>query len=341
MNCDNKTGPVNIKHDSSTLTCDLTCNFMYKYNISGIIATNKRSYISLKLADGESQTVTYTSNSGVGSCSNFSSGGGNYNVEEIRIYSPSLHTYNGKNSDGEIIIYHNNIIGGKNLIVCIPISSSGNLTNNATTQLTTIINYMSKISNNNDGDIIQGLNFNLNDFIPNNYYYTYTATLPYYPCTNCVDYIVFDNTIGIINLSKNTLSNLKNIISNNNITTNNITSDHEFTYSKRKPNYGSPDPDKNIYIECNPTGSDGEVLVEENKDTIISGNSFVIPNINGYYNFLYGLLYIILLIIVIFGIIIIFKYLDKILNYKNSINKSISGGKKIGRNQISKSNLKL
>ena len=39
MSCDNASGPVDIKHDSTTLTCDLKCNFTYKYNISRIDVT--------------------------------------------------------------------------------------------------------------------------------------------------------------------------------------------------------------------------------------------------------------------------------------------------------------
>ena len=71
MACDNNTGPVDIKHDSNTHTCDLKCNFMYKYNISSIVATNKQYYLSIKLADRDFQTVTYHSNKGIGVCSEF------------------------------------------------------------------------------------------------------------------------------------------------------------------------------------------------------------------------------------------------------------------------------
>ena len=179
---------------------------------------------------------------------NLKGGGSNYNVDEIRVFSPSLHTYNGEHADAEFIIHHINNSGGKNLIVCIPISSNLGLPGNASTQLTTVINSMSKMGNNPDeGGNIQGLNFNLNNFIPNNYFYTYTATRPFYPCIKCIDYIVFEMDYGSINLSSDVLKKIKKLLyKKNTISTKEITKDLEFTYSTRKPIYTSIDPDNNI-----------------------------------------------------------------------------------------------
>jgi len=336
MNCDNRTGPVDIKHDSTTLTCDLKCNFSYKYIISGVVATNKKNYLSLKLSDGESQTVTYTSNKGIGLCNKYGGGGGNYSVDEIRLYSPSLHTYSGTHADAELIIYHNNIVGGKNLLICIPISSTLGSPNAASKQLTEIVNYMSKMGNSQtEGDNIQGVNFNLNNFIPDDYYYTYTATLPYYPCYNCIDYIVFNIGNGVVNISPSTLKQLNNIISKNELTIKEINSTLEFTYSKNKPKYGSSDPDKNIYIECNPTGADGEVLVEEQKNKFLDSLSMsFLSSTNIFGNYAYNFLYIIVFFVVIFGVIFLFKFLGKVYNCQssNSCNKQ-SGGKQSGGKQ--------
>jgi len=361
MNCDNRTGPVDIKHDSTTLTCDLKCSFSYKYVISGVVATNKKSYLSLKLRDGESQTVTYTSNKGIGLCNKYGSGGGNYSVNEIRLYSPSLHTYSGIHADAELLIYHNNIVGGKNLLVCVPISTTLGTSNDASKQLTEIINYMSKMGNSQDeSDNIKGVNFNLNNFIPNDYYYTYTATLPYYPCYNCIDYIVFNIGNGIINISPATLKKLNNIISKNELTTKEINSTLEFTYSKKKPKYGSSDPDKNIYIECNPTGADGEVLIDEPKDKFLDSLSMsFISSTNNFSQYVYDFLYIVVFFVVIFGVIFLFKFLGKLYNChsdkscksssggnsttngggKKGYSKSQRGGNSI--NRINKTNLKL
>ena len=41
----------------------------------------------------------------------------------MRLYSPSLHKYNGKQADAEFIINHTNVTQNEQLLVCIPIIS--------------------------------------------------------------------------------------------------------------------------------------------------------------------------------------------------------------------------
>ena len=342
MSCDNKTGPINIIQTSTS--CDLKCQFMYKYINSGIIVTKNDLYISLKLTDN-SHTATYNSSNGTGLCSELV-GGGNYSVDEIRIYTPSLHTYNGQHSNAELIIYHKNTIGGKNLIVCIPISSNMGSQHNGSTQLSSLINYIS--ANPTDSNV-RGITFNLNDFIPKEHYYTYTATLPYNPCTSCIDYIVFDLGNGSIKLPLEILNKLEKIISKNNTQIQSLTNNLDYAYSKNIPIYGFSNSDRDIYIECNPTGSDGEVLIENNKETIFSGNSYsLLPtmNINTFYNFII----VSLLLLIIFGFIYLSNKLNKTTN-TSSTSSIQSGGSiraKVGGicrggsiNKIDKINLKL
>jgi len=317
---------------------------MYKYINSGIIVTKNDLYISLKLTDN-SHTATYNSSSGTGLCSELV-GGGNYSVDEIRIYTPSLHTYNGQHSDAELIIYHKNTIGGKDLIVCIPISSTMGSSHNGSTQISNLINYIS--TNPNDSNV-RGISFNLNDFIPKEHYYTYTATLPYDPCTSCIDYIVFNLGNGSIKLPLDILNKLNQIISKNTTQIQSLTNNLDYAYSKNIPIYGFSTSDRDIYIECNPTGSDGEVLIENNKETILSGKSFsLLPtmNINTFYNFII----VFLLILIIFGFIYLSNKLNKSTTTTTSITRQTGGGirSKIGGichggsiNKINKINLQL
>jgi carbonic anhydrase len=353
MACDNNTGPVDIKYDSAALTCDLKCNFTYKYNTGGFNVTNLGTYLSLKLTNNDSQNVYFTSNKGIGECSNYGGGAGNYSVDEIRIYSPSLHTYNGVKADGEIVIYHNNIGGGKKLIVCIPIMSSLIAKSDASKQLTEIIKSMAEIGKTENHNMnIQGNNFNLNNFIPNDNFYTYTATMPWYPCTKCIDYIVFDNGSYAINITNETLTNLTNIIDKNEITVRDITSSIEFTYSKKKPIYSSPDSDNNIYIECNPTGSDGEILVETQKEGYFDPLSLsILSSINLGGNLIYNILYVFIFFLIIFGVMFGLSHIGSYMTCSTCStpvggSKAFSGkiGKKIGGgscNIINKSNLRL
>ena len=47
-----------------------------------------------------------------------------YDVQEIRLYIPSLHSYNNSKTDGEFIIIHSSNTGSNPLLVCIPIKSN-------------------------------------------------------------------------------------------------------------------------------------------------------------------------------------------------------------------------
>jgi carbonic anhydrase len=345
MSCSNKTGPVNIV--STNITCNKKCNFMYKYNISSIVTTNEKSYLSIKLDNTNSQSVNYSSNSGRGSCSSFVGGGSDLGVSEIRVYSPSLHKYDGYSAAAELVIYHNNMAGGKNLIVCIPIIENLGSLRDATTQLSSIINYISKSGNNSgEADNVQGLNFNLNNFIPQEKFYSYTATLPFHPCTNCVDYIVFDNISGSIGLSKETMIILKKLVKTHTITTKKITNNLGYAYSSKKPSYGSTNTTNDIYIDCKPTGTDGEILIEETKSNVLNGYSFNMPE----NNFIsketwYIILFVLLFIVLMFVIIKVLKKLStKPSGIKGGGYKSggYKGGGRVNINRfINKSKLKL
>ena len=119
MSCTNTTGPVDIVHPDHITPCYEKCKLLYNFKLSGIAATNKNNYLSIEPSDKTSTSVIYSS-SDVGNCNN--GGTGNYGVEEIRIFHPSLHTYQGSKAEGEVIIYLNNMSGGRNLIICIPIT---------------------------------------------------------------------------------------------------------------------------------------------------------------------------------------------------------------------------
>lgn len=90
ITCENATAPINISKDKIQGPCSLLCDFNHKYGTYNPTVTNKYNYLSLNYTNPTSQPpVTYND---LG-----------YNVSEIRIYQPSLHTYNGE-ADGEILI---------------------------------------------------------------------------------------------------------------------------------------------------------------------------------------------------------------------------------------------
>lgn len=178
MSC---TAPVNITYVSNK--CDSKCDYRADYSDSVCVATKMSNYIACKYDTNSAQTVTYNTVS--------------YYVYEIRIYSPSLHTYDGWYASGEIIIMHKTSTT-QNVLVCIPIATTSPATNVnkvASQNLSDIINATATC----DGDCevtFSGTNsmFNLNNFIPVGVpFFSYNGTFPW--CESSVgnvNYVVFD-----------------------------------------------------------------------------------------------------------------------------------------------------
>jgi len=99
-------------------------------------------------------------------------------------------------------------------------------------------------------------------------YYSYTATLPWKPCSGKYNYVVFhkDDAITISPQAYNILSGGNSppgVIRPHRINSNKGKADELFYNAKGpiKPNLGE------IYIDCQPTGDDGEVLVPARVET--------------------------------------------------------------------------
>jgi carbonic anhydrase len=131
---------------------------------------------------------------------------GTYIPTEIRIYKPSLHTYNGAHADAEMLIVHSAIqknSGSDGLIVSVPISIGGG---SGTTGLDAIIQAANTL---NAGTIaltpsaVINQDVNANDYIPSKKYYVYNGTLPYESCGGNYYYAVFTDPIAVAGPIKN------------------------------------------------------------------------------------------------------------------------------------------
>ena len=273
MSCLNTTGPVDIIHPDNINICSETCKLSYDFQPSAISVINKGNYLSIEPVNKTLTDLTYTVNNS-GQCK--SGGDGKYSVQEIRLYcgnsEGSLHRYDGKRATGEIIIYLNNMIGSGNLIICIPISKSNGTLPNATSELTTIIKKALTTANspNETSGPLNGIKLNLNNFIPKSSgFYSYTATLPYPPCSNCVNYIVYSlpDAIFLDITTINELTSPPEIIkkysppihSSNN---------SNIGYSYNKSGATNSVLTDLTYIDCQPVGSDVEQLIDEPKDGV-------------------------------------------------------------------------
>ena len=247
----------------------------------------------------------------------------------------------------ELNIYHKNITGGANLMVSQPIILELQNMTEATIQ-----NYTdAKIFKNSEqiDTIIDNLaksgdryalsdEFDLNKLTPNEPYYSYVAPEPILPtdtrsCGNCMNHVVFplisnnewvkhtivldkDRTEKLLNLlntpnKKDLLTNMKPKDYNPN---NPIYDAIGYTYNKDGPSQKALS-DSDIWIECNPTGSDGEILMREKKSDIMNlVNLPVIPILtkeNLLKTLVIGLFIIISFAVTMFLIFIIFYHIKK------------------------------
>jgi carbonic anhydrase len=247
MSCSNATAPIDISKDNVLGKCDLKCEFSYHYNDSSCVATNRGDYISLTYDTSTTPPVTYNSSS--------------YDVKEIRIYSPSLHSFNGTKADGEFIIIHNTYAGANPLLVCIPIKTS-NTGEPSSKYLSSIIRTVANNAPTTDEQTTVNIsNFNLNAFVPKKPFFSYTGTEPYQPCNEAKnEYIVFasETAIGIPDIMLNAL---KKVIAEN---VYDIKPSPGLFFNEKGPS--NKFSSSQIYIDCQPVGE------SEEEEVIVTGS---------------------------------------------------------------------
>ena len=126
------------------------------------------------------------------------------------------------------------------------------------------------------------------------------ASLPYKPCNGSHQYVVFTPEDSDVFMSSSTMAKLKKMITHHNVK---VKKTHELFYNK----YGAvfegaeSQEDNEIYIECHPTGSEGEEHVQVNLDKTIKEPSlnFKNPVVITLIGLLAGLILIIVISIVL------------------------------------------
>ena len=262
--CKTASAPINIPDINSDEThklCDLKCEYVCNYKITSSIVTNKGTSIKLTYDNVNTTPVTYNGNK--------------YTVQEIRIYSPSIHKWNGETTDAEMIIVHKPGSGATfndDLSVSIPIKAS------SSTTPTSLSNIISQLNNTGQqaGSVAHVSSFDLNDFIPiGSPFFSYNGSLIFDSCNGYDNnYVVFDinKTGGYKTISSSDLKVLQNLISNSGITVkaNDSSVSNKTTdvyYNKKGAQKGSTESD--IWIDCKPTGELGETLVVTPGNTLL------------------------------------------------------------------------
>ena len=242
------TAPINITTNYDSI-CDLKCDYSFKYPLSNLNLINKGNYVYITPENFNETPVSYNSNK--------------YNVKELRLYRKSLHTYGGKNADAELLIVHNNINGSEMLVVSIPIMI-GASNPKSIAIFDTLIGEMAKTANSaGKQTFINNPSFTLDTLIPMKSYYSYNGSLPYSPFNGEYDYVVF-NIDNAISISSSAFKSFSSMISESTSPTTSVS--NGLFFNKKGPTYYSPGGKaEDIYIECLPTGSSGEVLIEKDK----------------------------------------------------------------------------
>jgi carbonic anhydrase len=240
MSCPNATAPIDISMSKITGKCDLKCSYNFNYSNSSCVATNRGDYISISYDKTSSPPVSYNATA--------------YDVQEIRLYTPSLHSYNDSKTDGELVIVHSSKTGELPLLVCIPIKSNNTSSDSALFFKTLIDTVATSAPSEGEVTTVNVKKFNLTYFVPKKPFFSYSATEPYQPCYTSVDYIVFTPLQGSLDIMSDTLTKLQSIITSNPY---DIKTGPNLFYNEKGPG-SSGSSNGEIYIDCQPVGESDE-----------------------------------------------------------------------------------
>lgn len=230
---------ANVKGD-----CSLKCAYNFNYHPSNSTATNMGTNIKISHDSSVVAPVTFNEMK--------------YNVVEVSLFSPSLHTFNGAQVNAELLIVHKQQDMENYLSVCIPIISSNSYTQ-ASQVLTGVINAVAnKAPKSGESTALNlGQEFTLQTIVPQKPFISYKET-----SVIKGDVIVYE-TENAIPLSITTIKSLSSIIKPQPLTLPNV----ELFYNSSGPN--QPGEGANdIYISCQPTGASGDTIKTEKAKAI-------------------------------------------------------------------------
>jgi len=266
------TAPINVSNEDITDDCHLKCLYKYNYRTNpATTATNNGDHLTLSY---DKVRIKFNNDDLL--------------TNEIRIYRPSLHTYEGSKAEAEMIINHSG--AGVNLLVCIPIVISNGKTEASEQMKKLIEQAFTKVPLVGESSVIQTSYFSLDAFIPKKSgFFSYVGTTPYSPCSGTNQYVVFTPKDSQIYMSSKTYGMLsKMIVENKNNVVNNP--NQQLYYNKRGAIYlgenrGADEDD--IYIDCSPTGAEDDIATfvsvsnEKNKEQPLNFNNPVVITIIG------------------------------------------------------------
>jgi carbonic anhydrase len=251
------TAPLNIVQNLQTnKICKLKCAYQFTYPTTTLQIINFGSFLYFMPDETANPPVNYNDL--------------NYNVQGCILVQPSVHQYNSNKADAELIIVHATVSGNP-LYVCIPIKNSSTSTTASVNFFDMIMSTVSQTASAPGGrTIFTNSTFSLNKFVPMTPYFAYSGTNMF--STGCrsksskIDYLVYhlDNAIT---MSPQAFATLKNVIPHAQGFGQAMSEDKNSGGLFYNPSGPTPPNQPDIYIDCQPTGDDGEILVAAKKDT--------------------------------------------------------------------------
>jgi carbonic anhydrase len=293
MSCSSSDAPIDISSSKSSGKCDLKCDYKFSYQTSSCVGKNMGDYISLSYDNSSSSSITFNLTS--------------YVVKEVRIYHPSLHSFNGNKLDAEMVIVHTSNTGEMPLLVCIPIRIS-NSTSISAGFFRNVVTTMSKNApSEGDSTTIIINNYNLNYLIPKKPFYSYTGIEPYQPCSEKVNYVVYDASEIYLDIPQNVYDNLKKIVKENYYKSK---TGVQFFYNSKGANTATSD---DIYIDCQPVGKSEETtdIINDTSYSSSSDYSFEDLKNNDAFKFIIATIIFLIIIYLLYGLASIFKLISK------------------------------
>lgn len=176
----------NVNSISGTFTCVYDANMLSSAAVS---LSKDLSHLSIKCTSNNNSKISFYN-------------AGTYMPSEIRIYKPSLHTYNGAPADAEMIIMHTSVssnsnVGSDGLIVSVPISMGGGNKNSGLNAIVQSANTLNAGTVAINSSVRISSDVDVNELIPSKPFYVYNGTLPYDSCGGNYYYAVFTEPIYI------------------------------------------------------------------------------------------------------------------------------------------------
>lgn len=241
MSCPDSTAPIDITHNNIAGKCDLKCSFQFQYGSSSCSATNRGHYISLSYDSKTSAHVQWNQSP--------------YQLSEVRLYTPSMHSFGGGRVEGEVVLMHTSTMGLSPLFVCIPITEGGFGASAATALQTILVNCAKQIPGDGDRATLSVRSYNLDEWIPRAPFYSYTGTEMFQPCAATVDYVVFDPSKTPLSVRNTVLEAWRTIVESHPYSVASSNANVPLFYNETGPNTTKGSGSDEIYIDCRPVGA--------------------------------------------------------------------------------------